>query len=141
MRRLGILIIRKLGILIIRKLGILIIRRPGILIIRKLGILIIRKLGILIIRRLGILIIRRPGILLTHRRGIHILPLHRWRIIPPRGAVGIPITNLITLVEYPARTADGAQAIAALDGPLPRKLSCFYSHRSRLLWLDHGGAR
>jgi hypothetical protein len=71
--------------------------RPRPLITRKLGIHIIRKLGILLIRRQGI--IRRPVILLIHRRGIHILPHHRWHITRPREAVGIPITNLITLVE------------------------------------------
>src|ERR1700756_2023519 len=85
--------------------------------------LIIRKLAILIILRLGILIMPQRGILPTQRRGIHIFPLHPWRIIPLRGAVGIPITNLITLVEYPARTAECAQAIAALDGPLPPQVA------------------
>ena len=77
--------------------------------------LIIRKRDILITRRPGILIIRQRRILLTHRQGIHILHLHRWPLIRPRGAVGIPITNLITLVEYPAH-CQRCQAIAALHG-------------------------
>jgi hypothetical protein len=42
----------------------------------------------------------RIYILLIHRhRRIHIVPIHRWRIIPPHGAVGAPITIIITLVE------------------------------------------